>query len=173
MKNITLTTLIAFLCVLSLTSQAQDSNMVKKYYHNEPLPTEIKIPSDTGMTEFRSKFIGTHKITLQWLQNLDRDNAGKMTVAVDSTGKLLVDGYQEEMNNRQKNFMRLKGEIFLIDEKTLLFNGKIEIRVDYTDKGNTSVREGYYIFKKMGKRKYFRMQNGRDVFDQVEYIDIY
>lgn len=169
MKNITL---IALLCALSFSSQAQDSTDVKKYYHNEPLPTDMTIPTDTTMTEARSKFIGVHKITLQWLQNLDRDNAGKMTVT-DTDGKLLVDGYQEEMNNRQKNFMRLKGEMFLIDEKTLLFNGKIEIRVDYTDKGNTSVREGYYIFKKMGKRKYFRMQNGRDVFDQVEYIDIY
>ena len=165
-------TLLALLCTFSLTAIGQDSSAVKKYYHKEPMPKDIIVPSDTTVAELRTKFIGTHKIILQWLQNNDRDNVGKLTVT-NTDGKLIADGFQEELNNGHKNFMRLKGEISIIDEMTILFNGKIEIRVDYTDNGNMSTREGYFIFKKMGKRKYYRMQNGRDVFDQTEYIDIY
>lgn len=161
--------IVLFLFLLSTSFNAIGQ---KKYTHNEPMPTDITIPSNESTAELRAKFIGTHKITLQWLQTVDRDNAGSITVK-DSDGQLLVEGYQEETNGLHKNFMRLKGTISIIDETTLLFNGKIEIRVDYTNRGNMSVREGYYIFKKMGKRKYYRLQKGRDVFDQVEYIDIY
>lgn len=162
-------TLLVLLCTFSLPAIGQEG---KKYYHNEAMPTDITIPTDSTVAELRAKFVGVHKITLQWLQNNDRDNVGKMTVT-NTDGKLIADGFQEELNNGHKNFMRMRGEISIIDENTLLFNGKIEIRVDYTDNGNMSTREGYYIFKKMGKRKYYRMQNGRDVFDQTEYIDIY
>ena len=162
-------TLLALLCTFSLTAIGQDSSAVKKYYHKEPMPKDVIIPlADSAL---QAKFIGTHVLTLQWLQNNDRSNTGKLTVT-DNAGKLIADGFQEELNNGHKNFMRIKGEIS-IDETTLLFNGKIEIRVDYTDNGNMSTREGFFIFKKMGKRKYYRMQNGRDVFDQTEYIDIY
>lgn len=165
-------TLLVLLGTLSFTAIGQDSSAVKKYYHKEPMPKDVTIPLADSASELRLKFVGTHVLTLQWLQNNDRSNTGKLIVT-DNAGKLIADGFQEELNNGHKNFMRIKGEIFVIDETTLLFNGKIEIRVDYTDKGNMSVREGYYIFKKMGKRKYYRMQNGRDVFDQTEYIDIY
>lgn len=167
-----ITTLLIFLCTLSFSAMGQDSLATKKYYHKEPMPKDMVIPVADSASELRLKFIGTHVLSLQWLQNNDRSNTGKLVVT-DNAGKLLADGFQEELNNGHKNFMRIKGEIWIIDETTFLFNGKIEIRVDYTDNGNMSTREGYYIFKKMGKRKYFRMQNGRDVFDQVEYIDIY
>jgi uncharacterized protein YacL (UPF0231 family) len=169
MKNLSI---IAFLCVLTFPIMAQDGNATKKYYHNEPMPTDITIPDSAKVAELRAKFMGVHKITLQWLQNNSRDNMGKLSIS-NQEGKLVAEGFQEELNNGHKNFMRLKGEIFIINETTLLFNGKIEIRVDYTDNGNMSVREGFYVFKKMGKRKYYRMQRGRDVFDQVEYIDIF
>jgi hypothetical protein len=171
MKTITF---IALLCALSFSAVAQDQggNAAKKYYHREPMPADITVPTAEKAAALNAKFVGTHKIRLQWLQNTNSKNMGKMTVT-EKDGQLITDGYQEEMNNGHKNFMKIKGTIVVINASTILFNGKIDIQVDYTDQGNLSVREGFYVFKKMGKRPFYRMQKGRDVFDQVEYIDIF
>ncbi len=120
--------------------------------------------------------VGTHPLTLQWLDNFGRGNRGSMTV-VRKDNELVARGYQEEQYQGERNWLRLSGIIRVMNERELELDGTISTRISYINDGIEHERKGRFHFKAWGKRPYWRMQNNRTQpdkgFEVTDYIDIY
>ena len=112
--------------------------------------------------------LGRHMLSLQWIS---WDHFGSAEVT-NSRGVYRVKGEQKGRGNT--DFLTVDGVITSIDEKEFNFNGTIVSQVSHINGGAPCTREGEFVFKITGKRKYWRLQQMDNPCDPVtDYVDIY
>lgn len=112
--------------------------------------------------------LGRHKLSLQWIS---WDYFGTATVT-NSRGVYKIKGEQKGRGNA--DFVKIDGVIKSIDAKEFVFDGKIITQVSHNNGGEPCTREGEFIFKITGKRKYWRLQQMDNPCDPVtDYVDVY
>ena len=139
--------LILLLCSLSLKA-----NSVSKDYINRLI-------------------IGEHDFTLQWLDNSNTGNRGKIEFT-RSDNKIIAKGYQEERNGDELNFMKFSGNVVVVNQHELRITGELVTRINHINNGEVFYRTGTFIFKAHGKRQYWRLQNKRE-YEVMDYVDIH
>lgn len=72
-----------------------------------------------------------------------------------------------------KNYAKIEGEIKMVNEEFLNFNGKITQSIQENDNGKLDVRTKKTSFAKKGNQKYWRLQNMQNNAGFIDYIDIY
>lgn len=111
---------------------------------------------------------GRHKLSLQWIS---WDYFGTATVA-NQRGLYKVKGEQKGRGNT--DFVTIDGAITRIDAKEFAFDGTIVSQISHINGGQPCKREGEFMFKITGKRKYWRLMQMDNPCDPVtDYVDIY
>jgi hypothetical protein len=117
--------------------------------------------------------LGNHVLTLQWLSF--HKGVGKASI-YKKGGKIFIDGYQKENYQGHLNLMSIQGTIRIISRSELEFEGKIITKIHDINSGVPYERNGKFLLKARGSRKYWRMQNMEQPdgnFMITDYIDIY
>jgi len=122
-----------------------------------------------AQTNFDAFYVGTHRLTLQWL---DKAANGKAIVTKNAKGQLEIKG---EQRKGEKDFVTIDGIIISVGEREFNFSGTIITCANYINNGQPCEKKGNYTFKATGKRKYWRLQQmdnceGNSV---VDYVDIF
>ena len=132
------------------------------------------VPNGALSSDYAEQLVlGNHVLTLQWLQN--HKGVGKASI-YKKDGKIFMDGYQEEKYKGDLNYMSIQGTIAIINPKELEFEGKIITKINYLNSGVPYERNGKFLLKAWGARKYWRMQKMTQPDGQhtvTDYIDIY
>lgn len=111
---------------------------------------------------------GKHMLSLQWIS---WDHFGSTLVTNDS-GIYRING--EQLGRGNSDFLKIDGVIKSIDEKEFVFDGTIVTQVSHINGGELCTREGEFVFKITGKRRYWRLQQMDNPCDPVtDYVDIY
>jgi hypothetical protein len=129
--------------------------------------------SALGSDNAEQLVLGNHVLTLQWL--LNHGGIGKAKI-YKKDGKIFIDGYQEEKYKGDLNYMTIQGTITIRNPKELEFEGKIITKINYLNSGISYERNGKFLLKAWGARKYWRMQNMTQPdgeYKVTDYIDIY
>ncbi len=114
------------------------------------------------------KLLGRHLFSLQWIS---WDYFGNATVS-NSRGVYRIKGEQKGRGNT--DFVRIDGTIGRIDAKEFTFNGTIISQIGHINGGEPCKREGEFVFKITGARKYWRLQQMDNPCDPVtDYVDVY
>lgn len=113
------------------------------------------------------KVLGEHTITLQWI-----DDQGLCTIEEKNDGKLDIYG---GVTMKMDDHLIIDGEMEIVNENHLKFNGMIETQVSYVNNGKSCVRDGAYNFKAYKGRKYWRLVEMKNCEsgNVVDYIDIH
>lgn len=124
--------------------------------------------TDVNSAAAAKMLLGRHKLSLQWIS---WDYFGAATVT-NSRGVYKIKGEQKGRGNA--DFVKIDGVIKSIDAKEFVFDGKIITQVSHNNGGEPCTREGEFIFKITGKRKYWRLQQMDNPCDPVtDYVDVY
>jgi hypothetical protein len=112
--------------------------------------------------------LGRHRLSLQWIS---WDYFGSANVT-NTRGVYRIKGEQKGRGNR--DFVRVDGVIRSISSKEFVFDGKIVTRVSHNNGGEPCTREGEFVFRITGKRRYWRLMQMDNPCDPVtDYVDIY
>lgn len=113
---------------------------------------------------------GEHNFTLQWI---GWEKPGTVDITLLDNDTYTIKGQQESDEN--DDYVRIDGELTVLDEKTLRFTGKLVSQVSYLNGGEPCVRESPIHFKISGKRKYWRLQEKYNCENDgtLDYIDIF
>lgn len=127
------------------------------------------ISESFAQNNFENFYIGTHRLTLQWLDNTP---SGKVVVTKNAKGQLEMKG---EQRKGEKDFVTIDGIITPIGEREFSFSGTIVTCANYINNGQVCEKKGNYTFKATGKRKFWRLQQmdnceGNRV---VDYVDVF
>lgn len=118
---------------------------------------------------FQKNLIGQHGITLQWI---GWENRGVIKVTKEDN-VLRVVGEQKGKEN-ETDFVRIDGTLEVINDKEIKFSGQIITKVSYNNGGEPCEKNGSYTFKKMGTRRYWRLQEMQNCDGVVvDYVDLY
>ena len=126
-----------------------------------------------GANDTENLVLGNHVLTLQWLSF--NKGLGKAKI-YKKDGKILIEGYQEENYQGHLNYMSIQGTIRIISPSELEFEGKIITKINYINSGALYERNGKFLLKARGSRKYWRMQNMEQPDGNstvTDYIDIF
>lgn len=115
--------------------------------------------------------LGTHDFTLQWLDNFNSGNRGKIEFT-RLGDEIIAKGYQEELSGDGLNFMEFSGHTIVVNQSELRITGYLVTRIDHINGGDVLNRTGTFIFKVNGKRQYWRLQNQRE-HEVIDYVDIH
>lgn len=119
----------------------------------------------------RSKLIGKHMLSLQWLQFMN-NMYGSATVT-DKDGVLLLKG-EQRAKGKEKGYVTVDGRITEVSSHAFKFNGKIATSVSHINDGKECVRSGDMNFVAKGGRKYWRLQEMQSPCSEVtDYVDLY
>ncbi len=124
--------------------------------------------SRTSLTQLERKVVGRHMLSLQWIS---WEDFGVCTITKEADGRLRCVGEQLSKEH-PGDYLKLDGYVEIIDEKNLMFEGDIKIKVYHLNGGEEYVRSGRYNFKSTQNRKYWRAQ-GLEIIDATDYVDIY
>ncbi len=114
--------------------------------------------------------LGRHRIALQWVS---WDYFGVANVT-NPRGVYSIRGEQKGRGKSSSDYVRIDGTIASIDAKEFAFTGKIVTQVSHINGGKPCVRDGDFIFKITGKRRYWRLQQMDNPCDPAtDYVDIY
>ena len=114
--------------------------------------------------------LGRHKLSLQWVS---WDYFGVATVT-NRRGAYSIKGEQKGRGGRSSDFVKLDGVITSIGAKEFTFRGEIVTQVSHINGGKPCTRDGEFIFKITGKRRYWRLQQMDNPCDPVtDYVDVY
>lgn len=142
-------TLLFSLLLFAATSTAQERTVIK----------------DTPAAKM---LLGRHMLSLQWIS---WDHFGSATVT-NKGGVYRIKGQQKGRGN--SDLLTVDGVIISIDEKEFVFGGRIVTQVSHINSGEPCTREGEFVFKITGKRKYWRLQQMDNPCDPVtDYVDVY
>jgi hypothetical protein len=112
--------------------------------------------------------LGRHKLSLQWIS---WDYFGSANVT-NTRGVYRLRGKQKGRGNR--DFVRVDGVIRSIGAKEFAFDGKIVTRVSHINGGEPCTREGEFVFRITGRRRYWRLMQMDNPCDPVtDYVDVY
>ena len=119
----------------------------------------------------RSKLIGKHMLSLQWLQFMN-NMYGSATVT-EKDGVLLLKGEQRS-KGKEKGYVKVDGRITEVSSHAFKFNGTIASSVSHINDGKECVRSGDMNFVAKGGRKYWRLQEMQSPCSEVtDYVDLY
>ena len=127
------------------------------------------VMTDEQRETFIKNIEGTHMCSLQWIS---WKKFGNVTLKRNSDGTLRCTGGQKSTTT--DDYLKLDGDITVVNPLHLKFNGKITTCVSYINNGKPVVREGEFNFTVAGQRRYWRMRemnNPKD--DCCDYVDIY
>lgn len=116
--------------------------------------------------------LGDHLLTLQWL-NYKKPGKAKI---FKKDGKIILEGRQEVNNEGHRDYLDINGTIKILNQRELEFDGKIVTKISHINDGIPHERNGKFLLKAWGQRKYWRMQNMTQPdkeFPITDYIDIY
>ena len=114
--------------------------------------------------------LGRHRFSLQWIS---WDYFGTATVT-NRRGIYSIKGEQKGRGKGSSDLVQIDGIVTSIDAKEFAFTGKITTRISHINGGKPCLREGDFIFKITGKRRYWRLQQMDNPCDPVtDYVDIY
>ena len=112
--------------------------------------------------------LGRHRLSLQWVS---WDYFGVATVT-NGRGVYSIKGEQKGRGNR--DFVKIDGLIRSVDAKQFTFDGSIITQISHINGGEPCTRDGEFLFKITGKRRYWRLQQMDNPCDPVtDYVDIY
>jgi len=112
--------------------------------------------------------LGKHMLSLQWI-SWDHFGAANVT---NSRGVYRIKGEQKGRGNT--DYLTIDGFITSIDEREFVFDGTIVSQVSHINGGAPCTREGEFVFKITGERKYWRLQQMDNPCDPVtDYVDVY
>lgn len=117
--------------------------------------------------EFEKKLLGQHGVRLQWVSDT---KLGHVTISKTKEGVYKCVGGQDGVGN--DDYLKIDGEIKVVNAQHLLFNGTVECRVSHIYKGKPYVRKGVMDFLNTKGRKFWRLQQ-MDNGSCVDYVDIY
>lgn len=124
--------------------------------------------TEVGNASAAKRLLGKHLFSLQWIS---WDYFGNATVT-NSRDVYRIKGEQKGRGNT--DFVRIDGTIGRIDTKEFTFNGTIVSQISHINGGEPCTREGEFVFKITGTRKYWRLQQMDNPCDPVtDYVDIY
>ncbi len=118
---------------------------------------------------FQRNLVGQHGITLQWIS---WDYRGTVKIA-EENNVLKIRGIQKSKENNTDS-VSIDGILEVINDKEIRFTGKIITTVSYNNQGKPCEKEGTYTFKKIGNRRYWRLQEMKNCDGVVvDYVDLY
>jgi len=113
------------------------------------------------------KLLGRHMFSLQWISH---EKFGIATVTRQDGIRLYIDARQE-LNG---DYVTLKGDVRVADAKEFAVTGEIVTRVHHINGGNACIRQGTFVFKATGIRKYWRLQEMKNPCEDVlDYVDVF
>ncbi|MBR4924192.1 MAG: hypothetical protein IKZ61_00390 [Prevotella sp.] len=113
--------------------------------------------------------IGRHMLSLQWIS---WDYFGSCNITKEADGKLRCKG--EQLSRENDDYLRIDGEITIVDAKHLIFNGTIASKIYHINGGKECLREGTFDFEATQNRKFWRLQQMENPCDPcTDYVDIY
>jgi hypothetical protein len=146
----------------------QDSIALLNMEENKTvLPTEQQPANVQSDSPIR---VGQHDFTLQWI---GWEAPGKVDIIQLEDNKYKIAGKQE--SNKEEDYVSIDGELTVLDDKTLLFEGELVSRVSFINEGNPCIRTEPLHFRVTGNRKYWRLQEKQSCEGEntVDYVDIY
>lgn len=179
MKNLILTLLLAIGASSIEAAPIQSQNHNTEYQSPKKKKTATKRTTKTNKTVRNGdKLVGNHMLSLQWIS---WKKFGKAVITKgDEEGTYNVSGKQgpeccdEAKGYDNGDFVSIEGTLRKIDDKNLVFNGKIITKVYHINGGEECVREGEFNFVSTQNRKYWRLQEMTNPADEcVDYVDIY
>ena len=117
--------------------------------------------------------IGQHKLSLQWI---DAASVGSATISRSvKGGGFPIQGRQVLTGYSNKDSLSIKGVLYPLSDKELLFDGSIVSQTTMVNKGQPCVRNGIFTFKATQGRKYWRLQQMQNCEGGmvVDYIDLF
>ena len=127
------------------------------------------VMTDEQRETFIKNIEGTHMCSLQWIS---WKKFGNVTLKRNSDGTLRCNGGQKSTTT--DDYLKLDGDITVVNPLHLKFNGKITTCVNYINNGKPVVREGEFNFTVAGQRRYWRMREMNNPKDGCcDYVDIY
>ena len=125
--------------------------------------------TDEQRETFVKNIEGTHMCSLQWIS---WKKFGSVTLKRNSDGTLKCTGGQKSATT--DDYLKLEGDITVVNPLHLKFNGKITTCVSHINNGKPVVREGEFNFTVAGQRRYWRMREMNNPKDGCcDYVDIY
>lgn len=125
-------------------------------------------PAAKSNSAFDKMLLGKHMLSLQWIS---WDYFGSVNITKEGTRYRCV-GEQLDRDN-VGDYVKIDGYLTPVDEKNLVFEGTIAIKIYHINGGREYVRDGVYNFKSTQGRKYWRLQEMEDPDGAVDYVDIY
>ena len=122
----------------------------------------------SSLSALERKVVGRHMLSLQWIS---WDYFGTCNITKEADGRLRCVGEQLSKEH-PGDYLKLDGYVSIVDEKHLIFDGDIIIKVYHLNNGEEYIRSGQYDFVSTQNRKYWRAQN-LEVIDACDYVDIY
>ncbi|HMQ04117.1 MAG TPA: hypothetical protein PKD26_09390 [Pyrinomonadaceae bacterium] len=124
--------------------------------------TKVNSPAGARM------LLGKRMLSLQWIS---WEHFGTATVT-NTRGVYRIKGEQKGRGN--SDLLRIDGYISSIDAKEFTFQGTIITQISHINDGEPCTREGEFVFRITGNRKYWRLMQMDNPCDQAtDYIDIY
>ena len=156
---------------LAQREAALDAAEDEETVEDDSMSTEgVITPGDVVIENDPPIRLGSHNITLQWIS---WDHPG--TAEVSFVNKDLYKIVGEQRSKENDDFLRIDGTLRPQDERTFLFDGRIEYQVSHNNGGEVCVKTGPLHFKASGTRKYWRLQEKTNCEGGMltDYIDIY
>ncbi len=157
-----MTTLLLGLFLAKLAAASTGALLAEDAQPSEKAGTKISDPAELKM------LLGTHPFALQWIS---WSKFGRVVVRQDN-GRITLSGAQEDRKN--ENYIRIDGVISEVAKGQFRFQGTIVYRVTHLNQGRECKRKGTMLFRRRGKRKYWRCMQMDNPCDGVtDYIDVY
>lgn len=119
----------------------------------------------------KSKLLGKHMLSLQWL--LFEDGKYGSATVVEKDGLLRLTGDQRS-KGKDGGYLKIDGNITEVATSSFKFNGEIKTSVKSINNGKECLRNGPMNFLARGKRKYWRLQEMDSPCSEVtDYVDLY
>ena len=114
--------------------------------------------------------LGKHPLSLQWI---GWEQPGTALITDLGNGLYQIKGQQQAKTG--SDFLRIDGLLQVVSERELLFNGTIENKVSFNNKGASCLRKGIFHFKAASGKKYWRLQEMQNCEGGmvVDYVDLY
>ena len=127
-------------------------------YSKAPVGTGLKIAP------------GKHALSLQWI---GFDQPGNVLITDLGNGLYQIEGQQKAKVGN--DYLKINGHLQLASERELIFNGTIENKVSFNNKGIPCVKKGVFNFKAAIGKKYWRLQQMKNCSGDmtVDYIDLF